>query len=66
MTRRVRTTTQRDLTQISVAIRYGKDARAALRRAGANQAARYMARALKSAEGAQRHAINAQYRRVER
>jgi hypothetical protein len=55
MTRR-RTRTDADRRAIGVALNYLRDARAALRRAGAKNAAAYVSRALKSAEGAQRHA----------
>lgn len=60
MTRQMRPITRSDLTTISVAIRYARDARTMLRKAGADKAADYMARAIKSAEGAQRHAERTQ------
>jgi hypothetical protein len=44
------------LGHIKVAIAFARTARSHLRRANANNAAAYMARALKSAEGAERHA----------
>jgi hypothetical protein len=49
---------QTDVNNIRLAIADLKGARDRLRFAGANKAADYVARALKSAEGAERHARN--------
>lgn len=54
--RRARYTGARGLTAIRTAIARLKDARDGLRGAGCKNAADYVARALKSAEGAERHA----------
>ena len=43
--------------QIRYALRCARTARAWLREAGADNAARYVARAIKSVEGAERHAL---------
>ena len=59
MTRPIRTATERDVRQVRTAVRYARDAQHMLRLAGATKAARYMARAIKSAEGAERHAQRA-------
>ncbi len=45
------------LEQIRYALACARTARNWLRRAGANNAAGYMARAIKSVEGAERHAV---------
>jgi hypothetical protein len=54
--RQLRKVAQADVDLISMAIARLHIARAFLRSAGAKNAAVYVARALKSAEGAQRHA----------
>jgi hypothetical protein len=54
--RKVRPLPQTDVNNIGLAILDLKAARNRLRFAGADRAADYVARALKSAEGAQRHA----------
>ena len=54
--RQLRKVAQADVDLISMAIARLHIARAFLRSAGAKNAADYVARALKSAEGAQRHA----------
>lgn len=56
MSRAVQPITAQQLTQIEAAVSRLREARGLLRDAGANRAADYVARALKSAEGAQRHA----------
>ena len=45
------------LGQIQMALQHARRARDQLRAASADKAASYMARALKSAEGAERHAL---------
>lgn len=60
MARKLRTTTTRDLIEIGIAIEQLRGVRERLKAAGARQAARYVAAALKSVEGAQRHAKRAQ------
>lgn len=62
MTRALRPATGADVQAIERALKDVRSARANLRRAGAVQAARYLARAIKSVEGALRHA----YRREAR
>lgn len=51
-----RSVTQRDVTQILIACNALRDARDRLRMAGADKARAYLARALKSAQGALNHA----------
>lgn len=60
MARKLRTTTPADLRDITAALVNLKCAREQLKRAGCKTAAEYVGRALKSAEGAERHAIRAQ------
>lgn len=60
MARNLKAATTDDVSAIKLALRDARSARANLRRAGAHQAARYQARAIKSIEGALRHA----YRRA--
>lgn len=54
---RRRAATDFDVERIHVAVQSLKMARNDLREAGAHHAAEYVARAIKSAEGAQRHAF---------
>lgn len=56
---KARPITYADVVRITTAIRYMKDARDSLRKAGAVRAASYAGRALKSAEGAYRNARRA-------
>lgn len=57
--RTLRTVTLDQVSQIEWGIFTLKQARSMLRKAGAKQAAKYVARSIKSAEGAQRHALRA-------
>lgn len=59
MARKLRTTTEEDRGHIERAIAHLRAARADLRDAGCKAAANYVQRALKSAEGAERHALRA-------
>lgn len=59
MARKLRTVTPRDLTQIEIALATLMVSRLLLRKAGAHNSAAYVGRALKSAQGAQRHALRA-------
>lgn len=60
MPRPLRQTTLRDVMEINTAIAQLRGVRDRLVLAGATQAAKYVRRALKSAEGAHRHALRAQ------
>lgn len=57
MARKLRAITRDELNRIGVACRMLEDARDSLAGAGAKRAADYVRRALKSARGAERHAI---------
>jgi len=54
-----------DLTEIRAAIAKLREARDLLAHAGAKRAAEYVRRALKSAEGAERHALRAWFVQVQ-
>lgn len=64
MTRALRTTTIEDLDRIGRALADLRAARENLKMAGAPQAAKYVARAEKSAAGAYRHAIGSRSRTI--
>ncbi len=59
MARKLRTVKRGDIGKINAAIGALRTARRYLREAGAKRSAAYVARALKSAEGAERHARRA-------
>ena len=56
---KLRTATAADLGKIQAAIKTLRTVRDELKSAGCRQSARYVARALKSVEGAERHAMRA-------
>ena len=64
MPRAVRETTVTDLENIRHAAALMRTARKHLRAAGAKKSAQYVARALKSVEGAERHAYNVTGRKM--
>lgn len=66
MSRQIRSVTDEDVALIALAIMDVTRARDRLKKAGARQAARYTARALKSVEGAYRHADRLRFRQTAR
>ena len=59
MARKLRSTTRADLNSICMALDRLREARGFLRDAKAGRSVAYVSRAIKSAEGAERHARNA-------